>query len=425
LSLETPAAARAERELPAREKPSARAFAIPRIDIVLMVLLFTVAIIPRAAWTAYNDRAPKELNDPTFYSIYSDQIADGHGYALLTGQKTAYYPVGYPATVAGLKKAGDIFGWGRSIFSVKMMNGMFGAITVLLLYALGTRMFDRRTGMTAGLLQAVFPSQIYYAGTILSEPEFTMLVLAALLVLLWRPWSRDGMPWQQLLAAGLLLSAATMVRGILLVFPLVLLAVWLFYLRSKKRALIQTGILFAGIAVLTVPWSIRNTVAVGQLTGPSTNGDDLCIGNFLGARRVHAGRGVLRGLEGKSMREVGPRNREGVKIAIRDVPSHPFLMPKLIGRRRTGRCTSTTMACSPRISGHDALSPYRREVLSFAANAIITRRAPSRSSGRSRSRWRRTSGGRSFWSRCCTCSESRWCSSATRGSTIRRSRSPC
>ena len=43
------------------------------------------------------------------------------------GHEIAYYPVGYPATVGGLKKLGDLMWWGRSTFSVKMMNGVFGA----------------------------------------------------------------------------------------------------------------------------------------------------------------------------------------------------------------------------------------------------------------------------------------------------------
>lgn len=375
MSLEPPAALPAQRDASARSKARALPFAIPRLDAVLMLILFVTAIVPRAAWVAYNDRAPKALNDPVFYNFYGDQIASGHGYTRFTGEKYAYYPVGYPATLAALKKAGDIFGWGRSIFSAKMMNGMFGAISVLLLYLIAVRLFDRRVAMAAGLLEAIFPNQIYYVGTILSEPEFTMLLLAAILVLIWRPWSRDGMPWQQLFAAGLLLSAATMVRGILLVFPLVLLAIWWFYLRSRKRALIQTAILFAGIAVLTVPWSVRNTLAFHTLTGPSTNlGDDLCIGNFYGAQ----GRFTLRGKcfppdTGKPPQQVeSERNRRGVRIAIHDVLAHPARMPKLIGQKAWWTVYTDDGGLTAAESyGHDAFIPvYRRLVLSVAANAV-------------------------------------------------------
>ena len=375
MSLEPPAAIPAKRDVPARSVLHVLPFAVPRIDVILMLVLFVTAIVPRAAWTAYNDRAPKELNDPTFYAIYSDRLADGLGYTRPSGEKYAYYPVGYPATVAALKKAGDIFGWGRSIFSVKMMNGVFGAISVLLLYLIALRMFDRRVAVVAGLLQSFFPSQIYYAGTILSEAEFTMLFLAALLVLVWHPWSRDGAPWPPLFAAGVLLSAATMVRGILLVFPLVLLLIWWFQLQSRPRALLQTAVVFAGIAVLTVPWSIRNTVAFGQLTGPSTNlGDDLCIGNADDANgRFHLDGKCFANDAGKTPQQVEiDRNREGLRTAVEDVWTDPVRMPELIGQKAYWLLYRDDDGLTAAESyGHDQFIPtYRREVLSFAADAV-------------------------------------------------------
>ncbi len=382
MSVETPASGRIERPAAvatvapaARSLQAGRAFVMPRIDVVLMLVLFTMAIVPRAAWVAYNDRAPKGLNDPSLYALLGDIMADGGGYVRPTGEKFAYYPVGFPATVAGLKKAGDIFGWGRSIFSIKMMNGVLGALTVLLVYLMASRMFDRRVGLASGALLSIFPSQVYYTGTVLSEPLFTLLLMGALLVLLWNPWSREGMPWHQLFGAGLLLSAATMTRGVLLVFPLVLLAFWLCYLRSKKRAAVQTLAVFAGIAVLTVPWSIRNTLAFGELTGPSTNiGDDLCIGNFNKATGAFLLRGkCFEGDERLSPQRVEVRrNRDGVRIAVEDVIRHPLRMPALEARKAYWLLYKDDDGLFAAESyGNDHFIPQlRRDVLSFAANSI-------------------------------------------------------
>ncbi len=258
---------------------------------------------------------------------------------------------------------------------MKMMNGMFGAITVLLIYLMASRLFDRRVGMAAGALLAVFPSQVYYTGTVLSEPLFTMMWIGALLVLLWGPWSRDGMSWYRLFGAGLLLSYATMTRGVTLMFPAVLLLIWLFYLRSKKRALIQAAIVWAGIAVLVVPWSVRNTVAFGQLTGPSTNfGDDLCIGNYLGAQGAFTLQGkCFEGYEGESPQQVElGRNREGVRIAVHDVVTHPLRMPKLIAQKAYWLLYKDDDGIWAAESyGNDYFIPaFRRQVLEFAANAI-------------------------------------------------------
>ncbi|HYM15083.1 MAG TPA: glycosyltransferase family 39 protein [Dehalococcoidia bacterium] len=355
--------------------PALRASPLLRLDLLLMLLLFALAIVPRAAWVAYNDRPPRGLNDPTLYALFGDTIADGGGYVRPTGEKFAYYPVGYPATLGALKKAGDIFGWDRSTFSMKMMNGMFGAITVVLIYLLASRIFDRRVGLVAGGLLAVFPSQVYYNGTVLSEPLFTLMWVGALLVLLWDPWSRDGMPWYRLFAAGLLLSAATMTRGVTLMFPAVLLLLWLFCLRSRKRALVQALIVWAGIAVLVVPWSVRNSLAFGQLTGPSTNlGDDLCIGNFLGAQGAFTLQGkCFAGFQGQTPQQVElGRNKEGVRIAVHDVVTHPLRMPKLIAQKAYWLLYKDDDGLWAAESyGNDYFIPaFRREVLAFAANAI-------------------------------------------------------
>jgi 4-amino-4-deoxy-L-arabinose transferase-like glycosyltransferase len=228
--------------------------------------------------------------------------------------------------------------------------------------------------VAAGLL-AIFPSQIFYAGTILSEPLFTLFWIAALLVLLWRPWTREGLPWPQLLAAGVLLSFATMTRGITLMFPLLLLAVWLFSLESKKRAVVQALVVWAGIAVLIVPWSIRNTLAFDQVTGPSTNvGDDLCIGNYLGAQGAFVLTGkCFEGYEGLSPTELElARNKDGVKIAVKDVTSHPFRMPKLIAQKAYWLLYKDDDGIWAAESyGNDYFIPnFRREVLAFAANSI-------------------------------------------------------
>lgn len=359
----------------ARPAARARPFAIARVDILLMFALFVIAIIPRAAWIAYNDRAPQGLNDPVIYNSQGDALADGDGYIRFTGEKTAYYPVGFSVALAGVKKLGDIFGWDRSIFSIKMMNGILGAFTVLLVYLIAARIFDRRVGMAAGILLSFFPSQVYYTGTVLSEPLFTFLLLSALLVLLWHPWDREGMSWQRLFVAGLILSAATMTRGITMAFPLLLLAVWWFYLHSRKRAVLQALVVLAGILVLTVPWSIRNTLAFHQLTGPSTNlGDDACIGNFNGATGKFLLYGkCFEGFEGLSPEQVElQRNRDGVRTAIEDVVHHPVRMPVLIANKLYWLLYKDDDGLWAAESyGNDYfISHPLREILGFAANSV-------------------------------------------------------
>lgn len=346
-----------------------------RLDIALAVLMFAIAMVPRTAWIAHSDRPPQGLNDPSLYLIYADMIADGKGYANLDGHSVAYYPVGYPATLGALRKAGDFLWFGRSIFAAKMMNGVLGALTVSLVYLIATRTVNRRVGVASGLLISIFPSQVFHTGALLSEPLFTFLLMLSLAALLWNPWSRDGMPYRQVLAVGVLLSMATMTRGITLVLPLVVLPVWLFYLHSKKRALLQMLVMFAGIAVFVVPWSVRNTLIFNTLTGPSTNlGDDLCIGNYNGADGQFTITGpcfeVDEGITGEEL-EVH-RNRHGLQVAAEDVFSHPLRMPKLVAQKAYWLFYQDADGLwAVESYGNDWFIDHpMREILEFSANAI-------------------------------------------------------
>ena len=385
MSIETPAAKTyAEAEATSRDAAPgavARVHARPRIltgarlDVLLCIAVFAVAMIPRVAWIEYNARPPRGLNDPSLYIIYADLMADGKGYSNLDGYSVAYYPVGYPAALAGFRKAQDLLGFDRTVSSAKLLNGVLGSLAVVALFLIARRVLDRRIAIGAAALMSIFPSQVFYTGTILSEPLFTLLLLASLLALLWNPWKREGMPYLQLAGVGLLLSLATMTRGITLMFPLVLFGVWFFYLHSKKRALLQTMVLFAGIAVFTVPWAVRNSMVFDTPTGPSTNlGDDLCIGNFRGAD----GKFTITGKCFEGMEDVPPgrleieRNHHGTKTAIKDVLNHPVRMPQLISYKAYWLMYADDDGLWAAESyGNDWFIDHPlREILKFSANTI-------------------------------------------------------
>ena len=377
MSIDTPAVGtRIEQEVaPARERSGLRRLAIARADVIIAVAMFALALVPRTAWVAYNDREPEGLNDPALYMGFGQALANGEGYINFLGEPVAYYPVGYPAMVGAIMKGGDLFGWGRDVFPIKMANAVYGALTTAMIFLLARRLAGRAVGITAGLIHAIFPGQVFYTGTVLSEPQFTMLLMLAMLVLLWHPWKREGISYWQLLAVGLILSAATMTRGITLIFPVVLLIVWAFWMTDKKRALLQTAVVFAGIAVLIVPWSIRNTIRMDTLTGPSTNlGDDLCIGNYEGAsgRFTLTGK-CFEGFEGKQGREleVG-RNRHGTRVAIKDTLNNLEDVPRLVSQKAYYLLyTDADGLWAAESYGHDYFITHpRREILTFAANSI-------------------------------------------------------
>ncbi|MBI2723652.1 MAG: hypothetical protein HYX50_01180, partial [Chloroflexi bacterium] len=85
MSVDTPAAARLESDPRPHDAPRVPARRLPLAQPLILLLLFTLAMIPRAAWVAYNDREPQGLNDPALYDLLAGRMADGLGYTRPTG----------------------------------------------------------------------------------------------------------------------------------------------------------------------------------------------------------------------------------------------------------------------------------------------------------------------------------------------------
>ncbi len=318
-----------------RLRPDFASLAAARRDVVIGLAIVVFALAVRVTWAVYADRPPQGLNDPLMYDILAHQIAAGNGYTRLTGEPFAYYPVGFPAALGGVYWLLDHTPLpDQYILAGKVMNAVLGAATTALVFALGRRVFGAAAGAVAAFLHAVFPGQVFYTGTLLSEPLATFLLMAGLTALFWdRPKSGET-PWARLAAGGLLLGAATLTRAITLLLPFALFAFWWWTYRRPRTAAIYAGIVLAGILVFAVPWSIRNTVRLGTPTMISTNaGDDLCIGHHEGATGAFVMTGPC--FDDYDYERTPPvqievdRNRDGLRKAVSFAFAHPLTEVKL------------------------------------------------------------------------------------------------
>jgi 4-amino-4-deoxy-L-arabinose transferase-like glycosyltransferase len=240
------------------------------------IILFVLALAARIAWVLYSHRMPVGLHDPVAYDSLALGIADGRGYiGPWTNVPTAYFPPGYPAALAIVYAV-----FGRSALWGGMLNALLGAGTVVITYELARRLLDVRVARVAGLLLAFFPNQVFYTGTLLSEVLFTFLLMTGLLILMAEPWPREGISLRRLALAALFLGAATMVRSVVLIVPVVLFFYWLRVFPNRARVLAQVGVIILVFAAIIVPWTIRNAVVMHAFVLISTNGgDDFCLGN--------------------------------------------------------------------------------------------------------------------------------------------------
>jgi len=240
---------------------------------VLALVLLALAL--RVAWvaTVRPDPLDGRFDDTVFYDRSAQALADGEGYINFEEKPTARWPIGYSGLVASLYVV-----LGRNLVAPRVLNVFLGVVTVLAVYALGARLFDRRAGLVAAALLALFPGQIFFSTLVMTEVLFAaLLTLITLLVVLWTLAPRADPPGQaagrppvaegnerpaayKLLLLGLLLGYGAITRGEGGVVVVVVLIIW-WLARSGWRPFLRcSALLLAGVALVMAPWTIRNFV---------------------------------------------------------------------------------------------------------------------------------------------------------------------
>jgi 4-amino-4-deoxy-L-arabinose transferase-like glycosyltransferase len=308
-----------------------------RADPALTVIV-VVAIALRLGWVlAVRTSAPPFsmlLGDQDQYYYYGREIAEGHGYVShVTNEPTAYYPIGFPAILAALfwvvrtTPLPDDY-----MLAANVLNVVVGTASVVLAYLIGRRLFGRIGGLLGAAILAVFPNLVYQVASVQLETMFIFWCLAAVAIIVVHDWSRGLPPTRRLLAFGLVLGVSVLIRpfsiwfiGALFVAALVARAGWV---RSLRVAAIPLAV----VALMSVPWTIRNAIRMDAFIPTSTNtGDTLCLDRSLDAT------GGFRfaeheGCADPDLPEV-ERNRASTRMAIEFVIDHPARELQQIGRR--------------------------------------------------------------------------------------------
>ena len=155
----------------------------------------------------------------------------------------------YPIWLAGVH-------WmtGTSYHGARYVQSFLGAVTVLLTYLLGRRVFGHTAGLLAALFAAASLVLIHQSSHLLSEVLFTPTVLLTVLVL-WRAFE-TGALWRFALA-GALVGVTALIRPTLLFFPVFLVVIFVFVDRSRE--MLRRGLVLTGATLVVIsPWLIRN-----------------------------------------------------------------------------------------------------------------------------------------------------------------------
>jgi len=212
------------------------------------------------------------LVDAKSYDDWARRIAGGDW----VGEGVFYQAPGYPyflAVVYGLV--------GGDPWRAHLAQMVLGAASCVLMYVATSRLFDRTTGIVAGLGLALYPPAIFFDGLI-QKAGLGLFVLCLLLLGIARFVERPGLV--RALACGAAVGWLALIRENALVFA-VMLPLWMLVgFREREPRLRWVAGLALGVVLVLVPVGLRN-LAVGGTFALTTSqmGTNFYIGNHEGA----------------------------------------------------------------------------------------------------------------------------------------------
>jgi 4-amino-4-deoxy-L-arabinose transferase-like glycosyltransferase len=227
---------------------------------------------------------PLLLNDSWYYSSQARQLTQGRWFReILVDHPGAEHGPLTSLVLAPLSWMDDPVPWQR------MGTVVIGVVAVALVGVLGRRIGGETVGLVAAAIAAVYPNLWLNDGLVMSESLATLLVVAALLVLLVtreRLESSDPVGEGSVLTGllgpaalfGLLVGLAALTRSELALFvPLGWIVLW--RSRADLRRVGTMAVMLTAAAVLTVaPWTVFNLVRFENPVLLTTNDGTTLLG---------------------------------------------------------------------------------------------------------------------------------------------------
>ena len=207
--------------------------------------------------------------DPLYYYEWAQRLAAGDWIGTEVFEQSPLYPY---LLALFLKVCGP------DLWLLRLLQIGVGACTCVLTWALGCKVFDRATGLLAGLGCAFYGPFLFYEGQVMKEFLTPPLATAALLAL-WSagvPRAARLLPWRVGLAGGLLGIACLVRDNFLLLIGL--LALWILFERGWRSPAVPA--LLAGTLIAVLPVGLRNYAVSGDLVLTTSGGGEVFyIGN--------------------------------------------------------------------------------------------------------------------------------------------------
>jgi 4-amino-4-deoxy-L-arabinose transferase-like glycosyltransferase len=211
-------------------------------------------------------------DDSNAYDTFAKNIADNQVYSWDGVNPTAFWP---PGTSFFYSLFYRVFG--HNYWPIAIFNCSLSVVIMMFTMLLAEFWFGVGIATYTGWILALWPALIQYVSLLASELIFIAFTMSAL----WF-WYTKKLRWNwQGIITGILLAIATYVRTTAAVIPIVLCFSSIITVPKERIKTVKATVLsIILIAMLTAPWSYRNTQAFGRPTTLATNsGANFWMGN--------------------------------------------------------------------------------------------------------------------------------------------------
>jgi hypothetical protein len=273
-------------------KLGARNFVITTKMILIAILFLSITLrLFSAVYQGNNVTDLPGIYDQISYDGLARRVADGFGFtfaeghwpATPAGQPTAHWSYLYTLYLIVVYKL-----FGTNPLAARVLQALIaGIFQTLLMWRIGTRLFNRTVGLVAATLNAVYIYFFYYAGALITETFYITGILwifdsaLRLVSVQANPSQKRTIHWWQWLELGLAMGVTVLLRQVFLIFlPILYLWLWwnvrggevnLWMQRLHWSALKGLSLATLILVLMILPWTIKNQRSFGTFELLNTN----------------------------------------------------------------------------------------------------------------------------------------------------------
>lgn len=226
-----------------------------------LLALFSLAFGLRVLYAVLVGTAPEINPDPTTFD-FTTAVRIAAGETSLAQPFTPAAP-GYPLLLAIVFLVGN-----STIWTAIVLQALLGAVTVLIVYQLGSRLFDRPVGLLSALWLCIYVHHVHYASVLIRDTTTTLLFVLLCYLLAKRFEQMRTAIW-----TGLVFTLLIHVEPLFLIFlPFILLFL---VLRATGHGFLNLQYSFlvaATVLALSIPWTVRNYMVYHEFVPISLEG---------------------------------------------------------------------------------------------------------------------------------------------------------